>query len=91
MDLFLLGNTSKPLCYCKSYQKPDNVLKEIEGAIDRMGTLGFLVIIRKELDALDDDYVVRLNRMLELAFLEGHKQARHAAAELASEEVTNDI
>jgi hypothetical protein len=62
-------------------QTPDDILSDVEKIIDNMGMLGLLQVIRKASPAESH----HLDRMLELAFKEGHKQARHAAAESSFE------
>lgn len=69
-------------------QTPDDILSDVEKIIDNMGMLGLLHVIRDTVDEADlpdelSDLSISLNRMLVMAFKEGHKQARHTAAELS--------
>jgi len=66
-------------------QTPDDILSDVEEIIDRMGMLGLLQVMRSDISDSKESPAepIQLDRMLVMAFKEGHKQARHAAADLS--------
>lgn len=65
-------------------QTPDDILTGVEAIIDNMGMLGLLQVIRSNIsdDTESPAKPYHIDRMLVMAFREGYKQAKHAAADL---------